>query len=190
MNNQTLFDKYLQGKHWAEHPTMYAERFAEFLKQKQFTGKLVDIGCGSGRDVEVFRAQSFNVLGFDYDEKEVANARKYFPESRFEVANVENLPFEEDSIGAYFMINVMHYVDAPKAMGEILRTLVPGGYACIHFNLSITDANSVIDYAQSKESVMELTHDFSIISESTFSRTDYEPVEHTHEILELILQKN
>jgi SAM-dependent methyltransferase len=189
MKNQTLFDKYLQGKHWAGHPTVYAEKFSDFLKGKGFEGKLVDVGCGSGRDVDYFRLRGFNVFGIDYDEKEVATAKSDFPESNFMTANAEEMPFADTAIGAFFMINVMHYVDQTKVMEEISRTLAPGGYAFIHFNLRITDAEGVTDYVQDKESIEKLFEGFSVVQESTLHRVDQTPFLHEHEILEVILRR-
>ena len=57
-----LFNKYSSGKHWESHPTAYAEHFAQFLKGKNFDGLIVDIGCGNGRDVDVFSKSGFNAL--------------------------------------------------------------------------------------------------------------------------------
>lgn len=65
MEQQQLFDKYKEGKHWENHPTEYAERYSAFLKKQSFSGLLVDVGCGNGRDVAVFQRNGFNVIGVD-----------------------------------------------------------------------------------------------------------------------------
>ena len=62
MQEQQLYDKYSEGKHWENHPIIYAERFSDFLKQKNFQGLIIDFGCGTGRDVDFFSKKGFNVL--------------------------------------------------------------------------------------------------------------------------------
>lgn len=190
MKEQQLYDKYLDGRHRENHPTIYAERFIDFLKKSIFDALIVDVGCGDGRDVNAFSKEGFNVLWIDYSENEINIAYKKFPEQKFEVQNAEELNFEDNSIWAFFMINVIHYVDKKKAIQEILRTLKPNWHFFIHFNIDITDKNWNIDYHHDQEDIMELVKDFKIIHQDIFERIDQKPVEHKHKIIELILQKN
>ena len=189
MRNKDLYDKYVNGKHWKKHPTTYVEKFSDFLERNNFLGKLVDIGCGNGRDVNVFQNRGFDVMGLDYDKEEMVMAEKNFPKSKFIIANAEDLPFRDASIGAFFAINVIHYVDQQKTIQEVKRTLVSGGYLFIHFNLQITNAKGGIDYQQNKNEIKSLFRDFSLVQESVFHRLDKKPFEHTHDIMELILRK-
>lgn len=189
MKNETLYDKYLAGRHWELHPTIYAEQFCEFLIGKEFDGKLVDLGCSTGRDVQVFSQNRFEAVGIDYAESDIAIARERYSNCCFEVMNVEQLSFLEKSVGAFFMINVIHYVDQEKAFHEILRTLKSGGFLFIHFNLSITDEGGNIDYQQDEPSIFKNIALFHVVHEKRFERQDTIPKLHTHEILELILQK-
>ena len=46
MQEENLYQKYFNGRHWESHPTIYAESFIEFLKSQNFKGLVVDIGCG------------------------------------------------------------------------------------------------------------------------------------------------
>ena len=69
MRSEKLYQKYADGRHWEKHPTLYAETFAEFLKSVNFEGLVVDVGCGNGRDVDVFSKLGFNVLGVDNSKK-------------------------------------------------------------------------------------------------------------------------
>lgn len=190
MQNQQLYDKYLQGRHWETHPTLYAERFADFLSTKDFRGSIVDLGCGSGRDVDVFQRRGFAVVGFDYDPIVVSQARNLFPSSTFEVGNTESLTLKPESIGALFMINVIHYVDQQKTFDEMIRVLRPGGYLFVHFNLKITDMLGNVDYKQSRGEILKIITGWRIIEELVLQRHDTVPIPHDHEILEMILQKS
>ncbi len=189
MESQELYDKYQHGRHWDNHPTAYAERFAQFLANRGFSGLLIDVGCGTGRDVHFFSSRGFLVTGIDYSDKEIALARARFSKERFEIQNAEELKFQNESVGAIFMINVIHYLNQKKALEELFRILRPGGYVFIHFNLSVVDDAGAVDYSQSERDILELLSKFSIVLKNIFERFDRTPTPHTHKVLELILQK-
>ncbi len=189
MQEEKLYNKYLYGKHWNNHPIVYAQSFAEFLRKNNFTGTIVDIGCGNGRDINFFTNYGFDCFGIDCLEDEIVFAKQRFPKLNFETQNVEKLEFDDNSVDAFFMINVIHYVDKKKALSEILRTLKPGGYFFIHFNVEIKDNCGNIDYKHDEKDIMNLVSNFDVIHKKVFERVDIEPVKHTHKIIELILQK-
>lgn len=189
MKEQKLYQKYSNGRHWENHPTLYAESFAKFLKEKHFKGLIVDIGCSNGRDVKVFSKSNFNVLGIDNVSEEIKTNNKNYPELKFEVQNVEKLTFEDNSVDAVFMINVIHYVHKEKAIQEIFRVLKPEGYFFIHFNIDVIDKNDAVDYHHDQEDILKLVSKFKILQKNIFKRVDQEPVEHKHKIIELVLQK-
>ena len=189
MENEELHQKYSLGRHWDRHPTMYAERFASFLKSVNVRGRVLDVGCGSGRDVNVFVQNGFCAVGIDYDVREVRRARENFPCIDVHLGNAESLDFPDASIDAVFMINVVHYTNEKKSLSELLRVLKKRGYACIHFNLQIVDKDGTIDYHHDEGSILRLLADCSVVRKEVFMRVDEEPVEHTHTILELLLQK-
>jgi len=190
MEERQLYDSYLEGRHWETHPVVYAEKYVDFLKKNDFGGTLVDVGCGNGRDVSVFSNNGLDAMGIDYSKKDIELARRNFPKCRFEVMNVENLDFEDNSINAYFMINVIHYVKKQKALDELLRTLKSGGYFFIQFNLDIVDTDGNIDYHHDERDIRELVSKYNLLEERIFERVDTIPKIHTHTILELILHKN
>ncbi len=189
MQSKTLYQKCSDGRHWEKHPTLYAETFVEFLKSMNFEGLIVDVGCGNCRDVNVFSKLGFNALGIDNSKDEIENCKKKFPELKFEVQNAENLEFQDNSIDAFFMINVIHYVHKEKTIQEIFRVLKPSGYFFIHFNIDIVDKTGKVDYHHDQEDILKLVSKFKIIRQKLFERVDRQPIEHKHEIMELILQK-
>jgi SAM-dependent methyltransferase len=189
MKEKDLYNKYNPGKHWESHPTIYAESFLKFLIQEKFSGLLVDLGCGRGRDVNYFKENGLNVKGIDISKEEINLAKGTFPDSCFEVQDIENLEFKDNSISAIFMINVIHYLDKEKAMRNILKALEKRGYLFIHFNLEIKDNKGNVDYYQKEGEILSLVKEFKIIKKKIFERVDTKPLEHTHKIMELILQK-
>ncbi len=189
MQSRDLYDTYHEGKHWYAHPAQYAESFADFLMEHSFEGPLIDIGCGSGRDVDFFHAVGLDALGIDSSEAEIRGARERFPDSRFEIQDAEHLAFPDGSVGAFFMINIIHYLDQKLALRGIFMALRPGGHLFVHFNLEIKDGNGTIDYFQKEGDILSSVSDFEIIRKRELERIDQLPKPHTHRILELILQK-
>lgn len=190
MESKSLYQKYANGRHWEKHPIIYAKNFASFLKSANFKGLIVDIGCGNGRDVDIFSKLGFNSLGVDISKEEVISNKKEFPALMFDVQDVEKLKFKEDSIDAFFMINVIHYVNKEIAIQEIFRTLKPKGYFFVHFNIEIVDKTRKVDYYHNPKDVLKLVSRFKIIQQKLFERVDSQPIEHKHKIMELILQKS
>ena len=189
MESQELYNKYSDGRHWDAHPTIYAEMFSEFLKSQGVQGTVLDVGCGSGRDVNVFAKKGFDAIGIDYDIREIKRAKERFPSLDVRLGNVEQLDFSDTSIDAVYMINVIHYVDGEKSLGEAVRVLMQGGFFFVHFNLSIVDDEGSIDYTPNSKGVLELLSTTNIVHKRVFERVDIIPVKHTHKILELIVQK-
>lgn len=189
MRNIDIFNKYLKGSHWIDHTTAYSEHFSKFLVKKKFKGTIVDLGCGIGRDVNMFKSKKFKIIGIDISKEILKKAETRYPDCDFELGDVQKLKTKNSSVDAVFMINVIHYVVPSVTLGEVWRILKPGGFLFIHFNLSITDADGIVDYTNSKNKIQKLIASYNVIEENELERVDERPIEHTHKILELILQK-
>jgi len=199
MNNQTLFDKYCNGSNWEQHPTTYADEFIAFLKKQKFVPKhvtladhvvIVDLGCGNGRDVNHFNESGLHAIGFDNNKEilEVTKQNSKWPNA-FYPCDIHHLPSYDEMEWAYYCINVMQYIDAPKVLSEIHRTLKPGGFAFLHFQLLILDQDYSIDYHQKKSDVYELLKNFEIVEKKVFLREDKVPMPHVHNIMQVIIKK-
>ena len=187
--NEPLYAKYRDGRHWELHPTVYAERFARLLGHRDFSGCVLDVGCGNGRDVGVFADLGFDAIGIDLSADEIGYARAARPDCKFEVADAAALPFDDGTFGAAFAINVIHYVDARKALAEIRRVLGPKGVLLLHVNLDITDAYGIEDLRTDEAEVDAWLEGWKELKRLQFERIDSKPVEHQHVVLELILEK-
>lgn len=118
------------------NPTLYQssysfvfERGKEVLAllQPQAGERILDIGCGTGQlTAEIARTGAW-VMGVDASSDMVAQARANFPEIRFEVQDVCDLPFHGE-FDAVFSNAVLHWVKrAEAAAAGISRALKPGG---------------------------------------------------------------
>jgi len=114
MENIELHEKYYYGSHWEDRPGNYANHFIDFLKKISVNkGILLDIACGSGRDVDIMTRdlKQLKVFGLDLDGVVIERAKKSFPKSMFICQNAEEISFTENRLTAVFAINVMHYLN-------------------------------------------------------------------------------
>lgn len=92
--------------------------------------RILDIGCGAGRDTRTFRARGFKVTGIDIAEQMIAQARRADPRGTYVVMDAEALTFDAGSFDAVWANASLHHVPKHKLHGILkkLRTiLTPGG---------------------------------------------------------------
>ena len=95
-------------------------------------GRLVDIGTGTGRMIQLFAGQADGAIGIDKSSEMLRLARV-----KLEAADVQAslrqgdmyaLPLPDGSADVVLLHQVLHYAHAPaQAIGEAARLLSPGG---------------------------------------------------------------
>ena len=93
------------------------------------TGRLLEVGCGTGHWTEYFSEKGFSVLGLDISEKMLAKAgARSIPGAGFLIGSAESLPFPGESFENVASMATLEFVDHPdRAFGEIRRVMKPGG---------------------------------------------------------------
>ena len=100
--------------------------------------KVLDAGCGAGRNLVYLHRRGFDVWGTDGDEHAITRARAQaailapsLPTDRFRVEPVERMSFENETFDVVISSAVLHFAandDHFRAMLEgTWRTLKPGG---------------------------------------------------------------
>jgi alkylated DNA repair protein alkB family protein 8 len=102
--------------------------------------KILDIGCGNGRLLQIFKNKKIDYTGIDSSEKLIEIAKEKIRNSKFEirnsatfrVADALNLPFKDDSFDKVFSIAVLHHIPSEelrlKFLKETKRILKPKGF--------------------------------------------------------------
>jgi ubiquinone/menaquinone biosynthesis C-methylase UbiE len=110
----------------------------DFARFSEGGGKdVLEIGVGMGADhVEWARSKPRSLTGIDLTARAVDHTRRrmalYGLDSDVRVADVEALPFVDDSFDIVFSYGVLHHSpDTPRAIAEVCRVLRPGGRAAI-----------------------------------------------------------
>lgn len=93
-------------------------------------GRLVDIGTGTGRMIELFGEQARHATGVDRSPEMLRLARAKLPDAAVDwrQGDVTALPLADASADTVVMHQVLHYIPAPEAaMAEAARIVAPSG---------------------------------------------------------------
>lgn len=107
---------------------------ARFEKQH----KILDAGCGEGRNLIYFVRNDYQVWGLDKNEDAVQmlkyvvkSINKSYPLERFVAGNVEKMPYQDRYFDAIISSAVLHFAENKdhflSMIGELSRVLKPGG---------------------------------------------------------------
>jgi SAM-dependent methyltransferase len=96
--------------------------------------EILDMGCGSGWWLDVFRAQGVKATslhGVDAIGERIETARRRLPESDLRVGDIRRVPYPDDRFGVVLIVSVLSDLqsdsDVEKALREAVRVLAPGG---------------------------------------------------------------
>ena len=101
------------------HPHLYAQKFMKMLPP---SSKIIDIGCGPGRDAKIFQQQGLKVTGIDFSPKMIAMAKLNTPQAEFHVMDIEKLNFPKNTFdGVWASASFLHI--PKKNMPYVLNTI-------------------------------------------------------------------
>jgi ubiquinone/menaquinone biosynthesis C-methylase UbiE len=94
--------------------------------------KVLDVGCGSGETAAKLMRLGYSAWGVDIAEPMIETARTRWGAEWFQVADIERLPFDDNTFDAIVCLGVIEYQheDEPT-LRELRRVLKPGGLAII-----------------------------------------------------------
>ena len=90
--------------------------------------RVLDIGTGTGAVAAAAHSMGAKVVGIDFSDAMLAEARRRLPDIEFRSAPAEALPFADTSFDAVLANAVLHHLGDPaRALGEASRVLAPNG---------------------------------------------------------------
>jgi ubiquinone/menaquinone biosynthesis C-methylase UbiE len=124
------------GKPMQGHTSQMFERITEISLQGTDLAEqyICDIGCGSGRFIDLLSKTASFVIGIDSSESVEAASEKFISNPRILIcqADILSLPLKSNVIDQVYSIGVLHHTEEPKkGVQEISRVLKPNGSAAI-----------------------------------------------------------
>ncbi|PIS38608.1 MAG: hypothetical protein COT34_02765 [Candidatus Nealsonbacteria bacterium CG08_land_8_20_14_0_20_43_11] len=93
--------------------------------------KILDLGCGNGRFVEMLPNKKTEYIGADNSERLIEIAKNKYPQYKFIVVSALNLPFSDNYFDKVFSLAVLHHIPSEEFrrqfLKEVKRVLKPGG---------------------------------------------------------------
>jgi ubiquinone/menaquinone biosynthesis C-methylase UbiE len=90
--------------------------------------RVLELASGPGYGTSEISKKTKNVLGTDFAQSMVFEAKNLFPDLNFKQADAENLKFEDNSFDKVFCtFGVLHFAHPAKAISEVQRVLKSGG---------------------------------------------------------------
>lgn len=135
MDTKTKWDEiYRKGK-YERKPHEDLKRISEAWK-KAGVKRVLDLGCGAGRNLIYLLKQNFQVYGIDISEEACTILKRYLKNETgkidIRIGNMfERLPYEDDFFDAVISIQVLHhgtYDEIKKVISEIRRILRKDGF--------------------------------------------------------------
>lgn len=128
---QTYTDRYGQSPFFKKH----IDRFSGMVPKG---GKILDLGCGSGRGSKPLFDRGFFVIGIDFSDTMLQLARNRAPAVSFQKMDMRKLKFADESFdGIWSSFSLIHIPkkDVKKVLKECKRVLKPGGIMFISTSL-------------------------------------------------------
>jgi SAM-dependent methyltransferase len=101
--------------------------------------KVLDAGCGGGRNLVYFLSNGYEVHGIDPNPQAIAAVKQLSqtlhpsnPDGNFVIGSAEKLPYSDDSFDLVISSAVLHFATGPDHFDSMVRSmwrvLKPGGY--------------------------------------------------------------
>lgn len=133
MNQEEIWNEI--AVHWKEFRTKVSPTIEKFLKGKK--GRVLDIGCGSGRNFVKFKGLKW--FGIDFSRKMLDYAKITAKNKKIKIelkkADSLKIPYKDNYFDYILCYAVLHCIDSVKkreeTIKEIYRVLKPKGQALI-----------------------------------------------------------
>lgn len=131
LQHKVIADYDLIASSFSETRKFLWPEFKFFEKHLKPGLKILDLGCGNGRISELIQKHDCDYIGMDNSEGQINEARKLFPNVKFEIGDLVRIPLPDNSLDQIWTIAAFHHLTDKKtraeALQEMKRVLKPGG---------------------------------------------------------------
>lgn len=135
--------------------------------------KMLEIGCGNGRDAQEILKYTSNYLGIDASEEMIKISKQQTPQAKFEVADIElfNFPNNLDAVFAFALFLHVGKDSFKNILEKIFKVLNPGGIVWLSLKykpnyeefIKQDEFGTRTFYFYSDKDIIEISNGFSIV---------------------------
>ena len=117
--------------------------YEPFLKNIPKGGRILDLGCGSGRDTKFFSDQSYDVVAIDASAKMV-EATESIADADVRQLRFDEMDFADEFDGIWACASLLHIPEdeLKNILGKCLQALRPSGAIYVSFKYGTTQRSS------------------------------------------------
>ncbi|MGA2666897.1 MAG: class I SAM-dependent methyltransferase [Patescibacteria group bacterium] len=129
---QNTYDKIADKYHerYSEYSEFFLKFSKEFMNLLPKKARILDLGCGSGRDSKFFSEKGYKVTGVDFSENMLAIAKKVAPKAKFIKQDLRKIKFLEnsfDGVRCSFVLLHLKRNEIPSLLHKIHQILKKNG---------------------------------------------------------------
>lgn len=125
--NRAYYDRYADYFHWRTAGLPLNAAYEPFLRQLPSCARILDAGCGPGRNAAAFRSHGYRVTAIDASPAMVEIAKRSGIDAR--VMTFQQMTFNEEFDGIWAGASVLHvpHAEIPEVLNRFARALNPQG---------------------------------------------------------------
>lgn len=165
-------------------PVGSIEKFIKLLPPK---AKIIDIGCGSGRDAKIFTSMKADILGIDFCSNLIDIAKKHAPLAEFQLMDIESIYLPGSSFdGAWAACSLGHISKEkfPSVLNKIHSLLKDDGYFYLALKKGVGEKLEIDQHYKGNFkkfwSYFEKEELIDILQRAQFKILDFDIVEKNH----------
>ena len=115
------------------NPETWRAEFEKFSKLLP-SGRVIDLGCGAGRDAGLLIGGGYDYVGVDLSEAMLTLAHASHPDADFRLMSLYRLEFPDAHFDGFWAMTSLIHVpkrNIDRVLGEIRRVVRPGGVGFI-----------------------------------------------------------
>ena len=113
----------------------YLDKRVAYIRELMPTGKVLDVGCGTGVVAGRLADAGYDVTGVDPSAGMLAYVEEHAPGVTAAEGSATALPFDDGEFDLTMCVAVMHHIAEPeavhKSLGEMVRVTRPGGLVLV-----------------------------------------------------------